>query len=84
MSSTSNVEQGKAFVRVLAAVLARLVATNDSVSPRRGRPHVASVRASLCLPPPPPSQSGAAAAAEVTRFHALRPPSISVYDYLQR
>ncbi|KAA0146823.1 hypothetical protein FNF27_07407 [Cafeteria roenbergensis] len=58
MAAANNVEQGKAFVKVLAAVLTRLVANND--------------------------QSGAAAAAEVTRFHALRPPNISIGDYLER
>jgi hypothetical protein len=31
MAATTNVEQGKAFVKVLAAVLTRLVNTNDEV-----------------------------------------------------
>jgi plasmid stabilization system protein ParE len=32
--AASNVEQGRAFVKVLAAVLSRLVETNDAVSVR--------------------------------------------------
>lgn len=37
MAAANNVEQGKAFVKVLAAVLTRLVANNDQVSGRLWR-----------------------------------------------
>lgn len=37
MAAANNVEQGKAFVKVLAAVLTRLVANNDQVSLRLWR-----------------------------------------------
>ena len=56
-SSTSN-EEGIVVVRVLAAVLERLVSANNGVA---------------SVDPGP-----------VTKFHALKAPSISVLNYLER
>jgi hypothetical protein len=108
--AAENAERGVAFVRVLAAVLSRLVETNDEVRARRARrwagrgcgraraqqgaggararraglggrggarDSVARTFASSC------AQNGTEAA-EITKFHALRPPGISVGDYLER
>ena len=56
-------ERGKAITRVLAAVLGKLVATNDSQEQNQQADY----------------NSGG-----VTKFHALRAPSISIQDYLDR
>ena len=56
-------ERGKAITRVLAAVLGKLVATNDSQEQ---------------------TQQADYKTGGVTKFHALRPPSISIQDYLDR
>jgi len=57
-SSTSSSAEGLAVVRVLAAVLERLVSTNSGLA---------------AVDPGP-----------VTKFHALKAPSISVLHYLER
>lgn len=56
-------ERGKSITRVLAAVLGKLVATNDSQEQ---------------------NQQAGYNSAGVTKFHALRAPSISIQDYLDR
>ena len=56
-------ERGKAITRVLAAVLGKLVATNDSQEQ---------------------TQQADYKTGGVTKFHALRAPSISIQDYLDR
>jgi hypothetical protein len=108
-----NAERGVAFVRVLAAVLTRLVETNDEVrvsacsglhAPYRAlEPQMRGRQGCTvgwCWVGGPPCLSGAtlqkhatfgrprvqtgAEPEEITKFHALRPPSISVADYLER
>lgn len=91
-----KIDRGKAFVQVLSCVLTRLVAANDQVravtrmrlnawtwpAPAVRPPHGLTIcRLDLHNAPllQQPDLSGV-----VTKFHALRPPSISIKDYLER
>jgi hypothetical protein len=81
--------RGKAFVQVLSCVLSRLVAANDAVRVHGApAPRWRAARRRLTRLRPPfhlrPAQSPEVAAGVVTKFHALRPPTISIRDYLER
>jgi hypothetical protein len=62
-------ERGKAITRVLAAVLGKLVATNDTQQEHNNNSN---------------DQQHNNSDTGVTKFHALRAPSISIQDYLDR
>ena len=68
-------ERGKAITRVLAAVLGKLVATNDSQ--QNGNNNNNNNNNGQ-------SQQRGGDNGGVTKFHALRAPSISIQDYLDR
>ncbi len=88
LAGMSGSDRGRAFIAVLACVLSRLVEQNDSV---RGHcnhsgcplpfPHLSLVS---LHPFPGALQKPASSKDVVTKFHALRPPTISIRDYLER
>lgn len=92
MADAITAARGKAFVQVLSCVLSRLVDANDRV-----RIETAGSGGSLTSPPrwragpdsvsdlaAPIAQAPEQSTGVVTKFHALRPPSISIRDYLER
>ena len=84
--ATAN--RGKAFVAVLSCVLSRLVAANDAVRARGTRGLLLPLELVAHSPAPlgarSPLLQQPASAQVVSKFHALRPPSISTRDYLER
>ena len=96
--AAQGADRGKAFIAVLACVLSRLVQQNDSVRgflqdhPMESGPLLHSSTQTPPSPPPPQNNPAATGAPQrpasskdvVTKFHALRPPTISIRDYLER
>ena len=67
-STPEQAAEGLVIVRVLAAVLDRLIYTNHASSSSRHHNIISSDPASMI----------------VTKFHAMKPPGISIQQYLER
>ena len=82
MNDSGKPDRGRAFIQCISCVLSRLVAANDSV-----RVGSTSSDRAVALPPQPAPPHPLPQLPEhgvVTKFHALRPPTISIKDYLER
>ena len=79
-NSPKQQEDGKQIVRVLACVLNKLIEANHGV-----RKFCKKNKILFCLSPSCfIHQMPNVGSRDVTKFHALEPPSISVLDYLER
>ena len=79
-----DVDAGKAVVAVLASVLQKLVSGNDKVSWRLTCFETKIFWIILSDHTPSNFTQQTNKSQSVTKFHALRPPSISIKDYLDR